>query len=132
MDFAQIHYDPNTICWGIGNNLVGPHLLARIQLREPTEKEDRAEYEDYKKAEQIFNTYVKKGQRFKAGGDTANKDVTCKITFINWDKQSVSWKQDNIHEMTNYSDKPLKPAAGKFSINGFISMVKSNRIIPIE
>lgn len=132
MEFSQVHYDPNTICWGLGNNLVGPRLLARIKLREPTKKEEKAAFKDYKEAERIFTEYCNKGQRFKASGDTVNREITCKITFVNIDKQSISWKQDNIHEMVNYSDIPLKPAAGKFSINGFISMIKSKGIIPIK
>ncbi len=60
MEFSQIHYDRHTICWGHGNNLVGPQLLARIQLREPTKKEDKEEGKEEKK--NPFKVFCSKGQ----------------------------------------------------------------------
>lgn len=95
LKFEELHYDPHTICWGLGNDIVGPQILARIQLREPTRKEDKKLKADYEKAKELFNKYVQKGMRFKPSGDDANKEVTFKITYIHNEKQSITWLQED-------------------------------------
>ena len=54
-EFKYIHYDPETICWGMGNNIVGLRLMARIRLKEPDQKEMIEIKEDYEKAEEVYN-----------------------------------------------------------------------------
>lgn len=128
LKFEELLYDPYIIVWGLGNDLVGPQLLARIQLREPTKKEDRAAKSDYERVRDIFNNNVNLGQRFKASGKDASRGIECKITYINNSKQSVTWKQDNAETHPDFIGKGYKPAAGKWSINAFIAMIKSGRI----
>lgn len=127
-DFKDIYYDPATIRFPIGGNKIGAlQLLARIPLREKTKKELKAEKEDYLRAKEIYDAHINKGQKFKAIGEDTK--VIAKITYINAERQTVSWKQCNIEEMRiEYKRPELKPAAGRWSINGFIAMVKSKKI----
>ncbi|MBX4188408.1 MAG: hypothetical protein KW793_04745 [Candidatus Doudnabacteria bacterium] len=124
--FEEINYDPGMICWGKGNNVIAPNLIARIQLREPTKKEDKEELRRYNEGKDIYEKFINKGQLFRASGKRASSGIVCKITYINEEKQSVSWKQCNMSD-----DEILgvrKPAAGKFSINAFIQLFKGKEI----
>lgn len=126
-DFKDVHYEPGTVRWGVGNKAVGLNLIARIRLKEPTKADDRREKKDWLDAKSIYDTYINKGQRFKPGGDKANKQVTAKITAINNNTQQVSWKQDNL--TPEQISEGYKPAAGKFLINTMISLYRAKQII---
>lgn len=126
LPFEEILYDAHAVCWGRGNNAVGPQLLGIFQIREPNKKENARIKKDWEDAKQIYDKYINKGQRFKPWGLKANNTVTCKITAVNCAKQSVSWKQDNL--TPDEAAKGYKPAAGKFSINAIIQLYRNNEI----
>jgi len=48
----------------------------------------------------------------------------CKITYVNFDKQTINWKMINMQNIA----EGMKPPAGKWSINGFLAMFKSGEI----
>ncbi len=75
-----------------------------------------------KKAKIIYDKYINSGQKFIASGEHANTDIVCKITRINPKTQSISWKQCNLHT------KEIKPASGKWPIQGIIQL-NINKII---
>lgn len=127
-DFSHIGYDPHHICWGHGNNAVGPRLLARIKIDDKTTKAiDKKERLDYEAAKLIYDTYIKKGTCFTSGGKMGHRGVYVKITYIDFEKESICWKQYNIKDF----DQGMKPAKGKFSINAFIALYRSKEIILI-
>ncbi|MDD4972014.1 MAG: hypothetical protein PHT07_21515 [Paludibacter sp.] len=127
LDFKDVFYDSGTVCWGCGNDAIGPRLVARIKMRDLTPEEEAREREDWLKAKDIYEKYINRGQLFRPAGKTGNKDIVCKITFINPPNQKVSWKQaiteENLKKM-NYS----KPAKGSFSINVMIRLYLNGEI----
>lgn len=129
--FSDIYYDPQTICWGHGNNIVGPRLIASIKIRELTPEEDAELKADYEKAEEIYNK-LNLNQKFIGGSKDANKSLVLKITAINGEKQHVSWIQTNTVELSKRDNFQYKPAKGKFNINAMIHLVKCGEIILIN
>ncbi len=132
LDFSQVQYDPKLICWGHGNKVIGPRLVAIIA--NPDYKQSKAEKErekkDYEIAKNIYNVYILHGQKFSATSKGANTQIIAKITFINPDKQSVSWKQCNLSN----EDKAVgfKPASGKMSISAMIHLIKNKEIVFVD
>ena len=124
-DFKDIYFDPDQVCWGRGNKVVGPQLLARIELREPTSEEEKEEMEEYTEAKEIYDKYINKGQRFKSSGPRAT-GVQCVITYIHPEKQLVTWKQDNLTD--EETERGMRPARGKWPINSVISLFKAKEI----
>jgi len=126
--FSEIYYDPKTICWGNGNDIVGLKVIATIKLREKTQDEEEEDKADYKKVESIYNQYINIGQKFTSGGESST-GVIAKITGINAEKQYISWKQINTEELSKLHNFQYKPAKGKFNINAMISLIKTGKII---
>lgn len=125
-EFREINYDPNTICWGMGNHVVGPRLIARIQLREAEAEQEFKLKEDYERAEEIYDRYINVGQKFKPSGENANNGIVVKVTYIHAEKQLVTWKQVEFSE--EFIHQGLKPAKGKWTINSMIHLYNSGRI----
>lgn len=125
-DFKDIYFDSNQVCWGLGNKVVGPQVLARIQLREPTSEEEKEEMEEYAEAKEIYDKYINKGQRFKPAGPRYNDKVQCVITYIHPEKHLVTWKQDNLTDKD--ASRGMKPAKGKWRINSVIRLFKAKHI----
>lgn len=125
-EFKDIYFDEDQVVWGQGNNIVGLQELARIQLRELTPEEDEMTKIAYDSAKEIYDTYFNLGQRFQPDGETANKGVKCKITYIHAEKQLVTWRQYNLSE--RQIEIGFKPARGKFFINAMLKLVSTNKI----
>jgi len=125
-EFHTIAFDPDIVCWGMGNKAVSPNLIATIKLRDPTEAEDAIAKESYEAAKKIYDDHITVGGIFRAIGPNANKQITARITSVNADKSYITWKQNNLSE----NDKSIgyKPAAGKWPISVVISFVKNNEI----
>ena len=128
-NFSEIYYDPKTVCWGHGNNIVGLRELARIRIREETPEEELELKSDYQNAESIYNQFINVNQKFAPGGKMANKDIIAKITGINSEHQYVSWKQTNTDELIKRDNFHYKPAKGKFNINAMIALIKNGEIV---
>lgn len=124
--FEGINYSNDVICWGHGNNLVGPAMLASIRFANESKKEIVARESDFKIAKDIYTKNINKGSLFRVVGDRANTKIIAEITFINGTKNSVTWKQVNLTEK-QISDG-LKPATGKWNISAFIKMCKGNYV----
>lgn len=126
-DFSYIYYDKGHICWGVGNDAIGPRLIARIAIpgAKISKKQEKAEKKDYEYAKEVYEKYVNKGVRFKSSGDRATR-VEVKITHINFEKQTICWLQDNMTK--EEIKKKYKPAKGKFVINSFITLLKHGEI----
>lgn len=123
--FEQIYYNPRTICWGVGNGAVGPSLIARIQLRPLTKKQQADEKKAWDSAKEIYDKFLWKGQLWKPAGKTANKDMTCKITYINPATQTVC----SVHILSQSQiKKGYRAGKSKISINAFITMHKNGEI----
>ena len=125
-DFEYVQFDPDTICWGVGNNAVGLSLMARIELREKNKSEQRKEKKEWEQAKLIYDKHINVGQKFKAVGERANKSIVCKVTYIHNEKGSVTYRQCNMTE--DQKNAGYKPASGKFSINALLYMHKSGEI----
>lgn len=126
LDFKDVNYNPNTICWGVGNSVVGPQLLASFRFKEMSKEEEDLLKLDYEKAREIFENHIVKGAKFVPCGKKANTFIEAKITSINLEKQYVTWKQYNLTD--EQISNGYIPAAGKFSINSLISLVKTKEI----
>jgi hypothetical protein len=126
LEFKDVNYNPNTICWGVGNRVVGPNLLASFRLKEMSKEEEDLLKLDYEKAKQIYEKHIIKGAKFIPCGKKANTSIEAKITSVNIEKQYVTWKQYNLTD--EQISNGYIPAAGKFSINTLISLVKTNEI----
>lgn len=124
--FEEIAYDPDFICWGVGNSAVSLNLIAKIQLREPNTEEEKKQKEKWEAGKKIYEELIVKGGRFSPSGDRGHTDVVFKITFINYNTQIISVKQDNLNE-PQISDG-YKPATAKFSIGSFIRLIELGEI----
>lgn len=129
-DFSLLSYERGHICWGAGNDVFALRLIARIKLTDKTtKKQDREEKKDYEDAKRIYDKFINKGIRFASGGKHKTT-VQAKITFVNYETESVCWKQDNL---TNKEIKKGYVAAkGKFSINAFITLYRIKEIVIID
>jgi len=125
-DFKDLYFDDSQVVWGVGNNIMGPNLIARIKFRELNDEEENEEKLKYYAAKEIYETYFNKGQKFKPSGKTANKNIECKITFIHSEKQLITWKQTNLTK--EQIENGLKPATGKWFINAMLKLVKTKEI----
>ncbi len=126
LEFKDVYYDPATICWGEGNDIVGPQLLARIQIREPNKKENAKALKDYNEAKEIYDQHFELGQTFKASKEKTISNVEAKITYIHNEKQTVTWKQYNLSK-EQIADG-IKPARGRWSINAMIKLCMTGEI----
>ena len=122
-DFSYIFYDKATVVWGHGNNIGGLPIIERIRLRENNEFEDEEERKDWLWTKNIYDKYINIGQLFNVKADI-QKETICKITYVNFDKQTINWKMINMQNIA----EGMKPPAGKWSINGFLAMFKSGEI----
>jgi hypothetical protein len=133
VDFSLIPYK-EVICWGLGNHAVGLNCIASFKIGEQTEAQTEEEKKDYEEAKRIYDEYINKGQKFFP--TNGNKEIISRITFLNFETGSVSWKQCNLVEYVEKHGEsfitPLKPAKGKFSINAMIYLFKSQELTPIE
>ena len=118
--FEEINYNSDVICWGHGNNLVGPVLLASISFKNETKCELRLRLDKLKVAKDIYDKHINKGSVFRVVGDRANNKIIAEITFINKNKFSVTWKQINL--TSEQIEHGYKPACGKWDISAFIKM----------
>jgi hypothetical protein len=123
-EFKYINYDPDTICWGEGNNIVGARVIARFQFGELDDEEDLKLKREYEEAERIYNNFISVGRRFRGIGENTTKWMVLRITFIHAEKQYVKWKQCN----TNDDFFDAKPASGKWSINALLNLVMRKEI----
>ncbi len=126
LKFQDVYYDPHTIRWGKGNDAIGLEVLATIKIREKTKKELLEEKKKFEAAEKIYEEFIQVGQKFRASGEKAIRGIECKITYIHYAKQAVSWKQYNMTE--EQRSRGCKPAAGKFSINSMMALLKCGEI----
>jgi hypothetical protein len=129
------------VCWGVGNQIVGPQLLASIPIyslyKEGTRKRKKAEKEywearkkEYNEAKELYDKNLFVGTIFYG----SFKDHIAKITKINIEKGWICWKASDAWEAKIKKDnkkyktqlKPPKP--GKISLSSFLSMLKSNQI----
>jgi hypothetical protein len=125
LEFKYVHYDPDMICWGAGNHIIGPRLIARIQISKPSKEEEKRMKNEFAKAESVYEKFIRVGMRFKPCGKHST-NVIAKITFINNEKQTVTWKQINLTmDEIKYG---LKPAAGKFNIGAMIHLYRQKEI----
>lgn len=129
------YFDPDCVFFPVSGNGIGSwEPMAIIKIRDLTEDEQRKV--DSKRNKQLsegkamFDKYVKKGVRFQTLKDGKLGKVKSKITFVNTKHLNVSWKQYNLDEMN--MPKETKPAAGKFTINGFLSLLRSKTLSIIE
>lgn len=124
--FENLYFNDSEVVWGRGNDIVGLQIIASLKLRDSTPEELEQEKRNYEEAKEIYERFFNKGQRFKPCGNNANKSVECVITFINENKQTVTWKQDNLPDKLR--EISVKPAAGKFFINSMLRLVKTGEI----
>lgn len=129
------YFDPDCYFFPVTGNGIGSlEPMATFKIRDLTEDEQRKVASKRKKqfseGKAMFDNYVKKGVKFQTLRDGELGKVKCKITFINPKHLNLSWKQYNLDEMN--MPKEIKPAAGKFTINGFLSLLRSKTLLIIE
>jgi hypothetical protein len=121
--FEKVFYDRYSSVFGKGNKALCLLPEAVIQLC-PQDEREKADWLD---AKAIYDRDINKGLRFRPGGEQATRNMLCTITHINVAKQTVSWKQINMS--ANDRDQGCKPAAGKFSINSMIHLIRNKEIL---
>jgi hypothetical protein len=123
--FESLFYNPRNYTWPVGNQLVGLPLIASVQIAKPTISQIKAEKKDYEDAKKIYETHLKKGNIFKPIGKNANRNICAIITGINAEKSYITWKQQLTAEQIK---EGYKPASGKFSVSGFIALVRNKQV----
>jgi len=124
-NFEDINYNSDVICWGHGNNLVGPNLIASIRLKPESKKEIDARKKDIEAAKKIYTENINRGAKFIPKGDNAIKGISAKIIFINSRTNTITWIQELTEKQTQLG---YKPASGRWNISAVIKMVKESRI----
>lgn len=125
LEFKDVWYDPDHVCWGRGNHIVALQVLARFQIAEPTNEEESRIKAKWEQGKAIYDEKIIKGARFKpAGKNTTN--AICEITYVSAVTQYVTWTQVELSQ--DWIERGIKPAAGKWPIGSLVNMVQSGQI----
>lgn len=119
--FEKISHNP-TLTVGVGNKAGIITPMATFVLDE--EKYNEHQKAEWEKHKAIYENHVNIGQQFASTGSHGTGAVA-EIWRIDWEKQIVYWRQTKegfAKDFLRLGIPELKPAKGKFSINGLINL----------